>query len=125
MFVDGWLVVYGILKGGGDGKSYCKAVRLTCRFKAVPHFAAALEEIAYVEASSDSRLVSALCLQSAKSVLTAERQPSGVINFRRYRHIGRVCSQLTQFQLTPFNLTPIAAVQNWYEPLLPLTAPLR
>ena len=64
---------------------------------AIPHFAAALEEIAYVEASSDSRL------------------PSGVINFRRYRHIGRVCTQLTQFQLTPFNLRAVPIVQDWWQ----------
>ena len=64
---------------------------------AVPHFAAALEEIEYVEASSDSRL------------------PSGIINFRRYRHIGRVCGQLGQFQLAPFNLEPVPKVQQWWD----------
>jgi son of sevenless-like protein len=59
---------------------------------AIPRLLASLDEIAYVEASSESRL------------------PSGIINFRRYRHIGRVCGTLQQFQLTPYNLAPLATV---------------
>ncbi len=64
---------------------------------AVPHLAASLDEIAYVEASSESRLA------------------SGIINFRRYRHIGRVCGQLQQFQLTPYNLQPVPAITQFIE----------
>ncbi len=64
---------------------------------AVPHLAASLDEIAYVEASSESRL------------------PSGIINFRRYRHIGRVCGQLQQFQLTPYNLQAVPALVQFLE----------
>jgi son of sevenless-like protein len=59
---------------------------------AIPRLLASLDEIAYVEASSESRL------------------PSGIINFRRYRHIGRVCGTLQQFQLTPYNLAPLGPV---------------